>query len=252
MYVAAVGAVASTDSEGSPYPTAQSAAVVACAVAQAFAAAAQRYAEEANEMGFVPGTTIGGVNVAVHQGEVASGLIGAGPVTFDVWGPAVSTTKALAALAPLHGVVATEPVATAVRRAGGGSAGEVWRFEAFSAGSEGGFGSGGAAAVATAGTQLFRLLALDEGGRGGSDEGKYTSNPTCNLIYSGVYERMLVVAVLDVGSEDNVQDAGGEGSRGGGSREMSADVAGSCAFPGTNQWECLPPAHRASINSDGA
>eukprot|EP01046_Picozoa_sp_COSAG06_P042877 COSAG06_NODE_5532_length_3420_cov_1.218910_1_plen_893_part_10 len=234
QYIAAVGAVASTDSDLSPYPTAQNAAVVGCAVAQAFAAAAQRYAEEANEMGFVPGT-IGGVHVAVHQGEAAAGLIGAGPVTFDVWGPAVSAAKALAGSAPLHGVAVTEPVATAARRAGGGSGGQLWRFEALDFSPEGGAeGSGGGfgvpapsgAAAAAAGTQLFRLLAPDEGPHGSDD-------------------------VMDVGSEESLQGQSVSGEDSGrGCAELSIHVAGSCAFPGTNQWECLPPAHRAAMNSE--
>ena len=218
QYVAAVGAVASIDSDMWPYPTPENAAVAACAVAQAFAAAAQRHAEERNEIVSVPGT-IRGVHVAVHQGVVASGLIGAGPVTFDVWGPTVAAAKAIANSAPLHSVVVTEPVATAARRASARSGDRLWRFEALALdGGTGGFApsaSRPATATAVAGTELFRLLARNEV-QAGSDE------------------------AAGIGSD--VQRGARECT------ELSVDVAGSCAFPGTNQWECLPPPRRASLS----
>eukprot|EP01043_Picozoa_sp_COSAG02_P049197 COSAG02_NODE_4917_length_4837_cov_1.861123_3_plen_1127_part_00 len=220
QYVAAVGAVAPTDSDLWPYPTPENAAVAACAVAQAFAAAAQRHAEEASEIVAAAGT-IGGVQVAVHQGVAASGLLGAGPVTFDVWGPTVSTAKALASSAPLHNVIVTEPVATAARRANEGRDDGLWRFAAFAVDGEAGDFATAAprpAAAATAGTALFRLLAPHE-------------------VQAGSNEPVGVGSVGERGADRACV-------------ELSVGVAGSCAFPGTNQWECLPPPHRASLNDE--
>ena len=218
QYVAAVGAAASTDSDMWPYPTQENAAVVACAVAQAFAAAAQRHAEQRDEIVSVLGT-IRGVHVVVHQGVVASGLIGAGPITFDVWGPTVSAAKALASSAPLHGVVVTGPVAMAARRASARSGDRLWRFETLTV--DGGAGdfapsaSQPAAAAVVAGTDLFRLLPRNEV-QAGSDE----------------------AAVIGSGVQPGAREC----------TDLSVDVAGSCAFPGTNQWECLPPPRRASLS----
>lgn len=226
QYVAAVGAVTSTNSDLWPYPTSENAAVVACAVAQAFAAAAQRHAEETNEIVAAAGT-IGGVHVAVHQGVAASGLIGAGPVTFDVWGPTVSAAKTLASSAPLHNVIVTEAVATAARRANEGREDHLWRFAAFAVdGEAGGFEAADgfataahrSAAAATAGTELFRLLAPNE-------------------VQAGSAEPVGVGTLGECGVER-------------GCMELSVGVAGSCAFPGTNQWECLPPPHRGSLISE--
>ena len=122
-YTVAIAATAPADSYGAQ-PAARAAAVVGCAVAHALGASAQRFVEEVGEVGFVSGT-IGGVHVAVHQGEVASGLLGAGPVTYDLWGPAVSVARwAVGSHAgPLYGVVVSDAVRTAVGYS------SHWRFE---------------------------------------------------------------------------------------------------------------------------
>eukprot|EP01045_Picozoa_sp_COSAG04_P013063 COSAG04_NODE_907_length_9501_cov_27.313098_2_plen_722_part_00 len=218
-YTVAIAATAPVDSYGAQ-PAARAAAVVGCAVAHALGASAQRFVEEVGEVGFVSGT-IGGVHVAVHQGEVASGLLGAGPVTYDLWGPAVSVARwAVGSHAgPLYGVV----VSDAVRAAVGYSS--HWRFEeehrerrrSFSGSiSEEPGGSEATGSVLGIPMPLFRLVSVGEGGTIESD------------------------------------GDGGPGSARAVSSEISVEVSGSCAFPGTNQWECLPHAHRAAEELPGA